>query len=119
MTCRKEGKFRQYLGETLISGHHRVAGHWRDIEVGVLNHPMVQHVWKEHGGVRQNVVMRILPKHQTAPNRQVTVSVNIEKCLRKEGECLNTNSERAGSKIPRIAVLSPKGTITKKEREDP
>ena len=61
--------------------------------------------------------MRITSKQRNPLSRQVTESVNIEEAMIKEGECLNTRSEWAGSKIPGLRVKVPKGTMSKVEHK--
>ena len=45
-TCRKEGLVREYIGELSCSPSQRGQEHMREIEGGVLAHPMVQHFWE-------------------------------------------------------------------------
>ena len=74
-TCRLNGVRRIYIGESSRSGHQRGNEHLKDIEDGNIKHPMVQHFFEEHCGRRQEIVMKIVSKHQTALDRQVAESV--------------------------------------------
>ena len=103
-TCRKEGKRRQYIGESSRSGYQRGKEHGKEVSEGVLTHPMTLHFLEEHNGVQQEVILRILNKFHTALARQVAESVMIEEVAGKPEECLNLKSEWAGSKLPGISV---------------
>ena len=48
--CRKAGKRRVYYGESARSGYQRGKEHSKEIEDGVLAHPLVSHFWEEHSG---------------------------------------------------------------------
>ena len=67
--------------------------------------------------------MRVLSRHMTPLDRQVTESLNILKASKVPEECLNLKSEWGGSKLPDLQVTRPKGTSGKKEgssgREEP
>ena len=76
-SCRKIGKRRIYVGERLRSGYQRGAEHGKEIEDGVLTHPMVLHFWDGHQGRKQEIFMRLTSSHLTPLDRQVTESVNI------------------------------------------
>ena len=54
--------------------------------------------------------MRVVSKHFTALDRQVSESVRINEEMTKDEACLNLKSEWGGSKIPNINVMTPKGT---------
>ena len=49
-TCRKKRSQRIYLGESSRSGNQRVQEHCKDIQDGIITHPMVVHFIEEHGG---------------------------------------------------------------------
>ena len=51
--------------------------HIKEVEEGVLNHPMVQNFWEEHRGWEQEIMMRVLGKHIKALERQVQEIVLI------------------------------------------
>ena len=76
-TCRKGGERRTYYGETSCSPYQRGTEHLREIEEGVLSHPLVLHFWEEHLGKRQPVMMRVTLAHLKPLNREVTESANI------------------------------------------
>ena len=60
-------------------------------------------------------MMRVISKHLLALERQVREFVNIERCAKAEGECLNLKNEWAGSKIPGLNIMRPKGVASSKE----
>ena len=60
LSCRKKGTKRIYIGESSRSAYQRGKEHLKDVREGVLDHPMVQHFWEEHGGKQQEVMMRVL-----------------------------------------------------------
>ena len=80
---------------------------------------MVQHFWKQHRGYRQEVLMRVLSRHQTALKRRARVTVNIERLAKEPQECLNGKSEWAESKVPGPRVQTSKGTVASKDRKRP
>ena len=80
------------------------------MEQGVATHPLVLHFREEHQEETQPILMRILSRHLTALERQVTESLNILKASKTSEECLNLKSEWGGSKLPAIEVSKPKGT---------
>ena len=69
------------------------------------------HFLEEHQGEVQEVLFRILSKHHTPLDRQVQESINIEERMSKVKECLNLKNEWAGSKIPGISIVKPKGVM--------
>merc|ERR1712240_287130 len=81
------------------------------MESGHLKHPLVIHFLEEHQGERQDVLFRILSKHHTPLDRQIQESVNIEERMSQIKECLNMKNEWAGSKIPGITIVKPKGVM--------
>ena len=76
-----------------------------------MAHPMVSHLWEEHNGRRQDVLMRIISTHLTSLERQVQESCNILKAMTKQEEFLNRKSEWGGAKLPGLDVLTPKGVV--------
>ena len=73
---------------------------------------MVQHLWDEHSGQEQEVILRVLSRHIKALDRQVQESVLIEKVSEIGKECLNLKSQWAGSKVPSHRVSSPQGMFS-------
>ena len=65
----------------------------REINEGVLTHPLVAHFWEEHGGRRQDVREMKLSSHLTPQEHQVQESGNIIKAMANQEECLNNKSE--------------------------
>ena len=63
------------------------------MEQGVATHPLVLHFREEHQEETQPILMRILLRHLTALERQVTESLNIIKASSASEECLNLKSE--------------------------
>ena len=108
LTCRHQGRKRQYVGETSRSGYQRGKEHRREVEKEVATHPMTLHFQEEHSGNQQETVFRIISKHYTPLERQVIESVVIEEVAAEKEECLNLKSEWGGSKLPRIAASRPK-----------
>ena len=100
-----------YIGESSRSPYQRGREHLREVKERVLDHPMVQHLWKEHHGVEQEIMMRVLSKHIKALERQVNESVLIEGLAENSKEYLNLKSEWAGSKIPGLKGINPKGLL--------
>ena len=76
--CRKVGQRRVYHGETSCSPYQRGTEHLREVEEGVLSHPLVLHFWEEHMGKRQSIMMGVTSAHLMSLDRQVTESVTIE-----------------------------------------
>ena len=118
LPCRKAGKSRRYNGETGRSPYQRGAEHLREVELGVASHPLVLHFREEHQEERQPILMRVLSRHLTALDRQVTESLNIIRASRVPEECLNLKSEWGGSKLPNLQVTKPKGTSGIKEDKE-
>ena len=98
---------RIYVGESSRSSYQRGKEHLKDVREGVLDHPMVQHFWEEHGGQEQGIMIRVLSRHIKTLEHQVQESVLIEKLSEVEKECLNLKSEWAGSKISGPRVNNP------------
>ena len=92
-TCRKSGVKRTYHGETSRSAYQRGAEHQKEVEEGVLSHPLVLHFWEEHQGRRQPLMMRVISAHLTPLDRQVTESINILASNQNESESLNLKTE--------------------------
>ena len=57
----------------------------------------------------QEILMRVISKHITPLDRQISESLNIAKASTKPEECLNLKSEWGGSKLPSLLVSVPKG----------
>ena len=106
---------RTYIGESSRSSYQRGIEHLKEIREGVLDHPLVQHFWEEHGGVQHKVILQVLSRHIKALERQIEESVLIERTSEIEKECLNLKSEWPGTKIPGLRVNNPKGTEYNKE----
>ena len=81
----------------------------KEIREGVISHPLVLHFWESHSGRRQEVLMRVVSRHLTALDRQITESVNILESGKVPEESLNSKNEWGGAKIPSLPVSSPKG----------
>ena len=81
----------------------------KEIREGVISHPLVLHFWESHSGRRQEVLMRVVSRHLTALDRQITESVNILESGKVPEESLNSKNEWGGAKIPSLLVSSPKG----------
>ena len=107
--CRKNGVRRVYHGESSRSGYQRAQEHQKEVRAGVPTHPLVIHFLEENQGKEQETLFRITTKHQTPLERQIVESVNIEEAAGRPAECLNLKSEWAGSKLPGLQVLAPKG----------
>ena len=118
MSCRTEGKRRIYWGESARSAFQRGREHSRDIGSGLKNHPLVIRFEEEHDGVAQDYLFRIISKHYSPLERQITESVLIEEVASSTEECLNLKSEWEGSKLPALLVTRPKGTSNKGVQEE-
>ena len=81
----------------------------KEIRDSNVAHSLVIHFHEEHEGEEQKILLRVLSLHRSAMERQVAESVWIEEEMGKGGECLNGKNEWAGSKIPKLQVLKPKG----------
>ena len=93
LPCRKAGIPRRYYGETSRSPYQRGKEHLREVQQGVATHPLVLHFREEHQEESQPILMRVLSRHLTALERQVTESLNIIKASKVTEECLNLKSE--------------------------
>ena len=113
LTCRREGRRRRYYGETSRSPHQRGNEHQRDIAQGVATHPLVAHFVEEHNGITQEILMRVISRHMTPLDRQVSESMNILRAAKCPEECLNLKSEWGGSKLPDLQIFNPKGISRK------
>ena len=82
----------------------------------MLPPPLVAHFREEHGGIAQEILMRILSTHLTPLDRQVKESLNIFKASGNPDKCLNMKSEWGGAKLPNLQVSTPKGTASGKHR---
>ena len=91
---RWRGVRRQYLGESSRSRYQMYKEHLRKIESCHVIHCM-----EEHKGEMQEVLFRVISKHQTLLYRQVQESVIIEERAWKPADCLNLKNECGGSKL--------------------
>ena len=62
--------------------------------------------------------MRVMDRHIKALERQIQVSVLIEKGAEVKAECLNLKSEWAGSKIPGLRVNNLRGVLDIRVRDE-
>ena len=76
-------------GESSRSVFQQGKEHWKEIEEGVVAHPLVIQFMEEHGGRRQETMLRVLSGHLTSLSRQTTESANILESGKKLGEALN------------------------------
>ena len=67
----------------------------------------------------QEIMFRIMSRHRSSLERQVKESVTIKGAMVFQEECLKSRSEWAGSKIPGLCVLVPKGTVNRNREEGP
>ena len=75
----------------------------KDVEEGDLGHPLVKHAWEEHEGEQPEVLMRIISKHESTMDRQLTEAVRISKMFGGDWrENLNAKAEWG---IPRTSTL--------------
>ena len=70
--------------------------HLKEVKEGVVSHLIVLHFWETHAGRRQKVLMRVVSRHLTALDRQVTESVNILESGKVPEESLNSKNEWGG-----------------------
>ena len=92
LTCRKAGVKTIYVGELARSSYQHGREHEKEVREGMLNHPLVQHFWEEHGRKEQELMMRVLSRHIKALERQVQDSIMIERMVEVSKECLNLKS---------------------------
>ena len=71
-----------------------------DVKEGMLSHPIVLPFWEEHKGKKQQTLMRVISKHITALDRQVSKSVNIIGAGNIPEDCLNSKNEWGGPRFP-------------------
>ena len=64
----------------------------REVPEGVATYPLVAHFREKHGGVTQEILMRVLSRHLTSLDRQIKEFLNIIKASRNPDECLNLKS---------------------------
>ena len=100
------------------SGSQRAREHRREVEEGIATHPMVIHFQEEHHGQAQETIFRLLSKHRTALERQITESVKIEDAAANPLESLNLKNEWGGSKLPGLLVARHKGTTKGKGQKE-
>ena len=68
-----------------------------------MGHPLVKHAWEEHEGVKPQVIMRIISKHESPMDRQITEAVRISRLFRGDDrENMNAKAEWG---IPRTSTL--------------
>ena len=110
--CRLQGLKFRYVGETSRSAYQRARDHAREIQSGKKTHPLVEHFMEHHQGVTQEVLFRTLASFQTALQRQIWESVEIDSTTNSIGfqACLNHKTEWGSSKdpalVPRRSPLS-------------
>ena len=85
----------------------------KEIQSGKKTHPMVEHFGEFHQGVQQEVLFRTVASFQTALQRQVWESVEIEAKTNSIGfhACLNHKTEWGASKDP--ALVPRKSPLSK------
>ena len=94
----------------------------REIQAGKKTHPMVEHFGEVHQGVQQEVLFRTVATFQTALQRQVWESVEIDSKTKSIGfhACLNHKTEWGSSKdpalVPRRSPLSK--TLPRAQHKD-
>ena len=76
----------------------------KEILAGKKTHPMVDHFREEHSGHLQEVLFRTIGQFQTALERQVWESVEIDYTTASIGlHCLNSKTEWGSSNDPALA----------------
>ena len=81
----------------------------REVQNGIQTYPLVLHFMEEHGGRKQDFLMRVTDNHKKALERQIVESIRIEEGCQNPEENLNLKSEWAASKLPSIQIRIPKG----------
>ena len=105
-TCRQEGRKRWYCGETSRSAAIRGAEHMRDVMEGNLSHPFVKHAWEEHEGEQPEIIMRIISKHESTMDRQLTEAVRISRMFGGDmSENLNAKAEWGILRTSTIGIM--------------
>ena len=64
---------------------------------------MVKHAWEEHEGMKPEVIMRIISKHESPMDRQVTEAVRISRLF--NGDDKENMNAKAEWGIPRTSTL--------------
>ena len=84
----------------------------KEIIAGKKTHPLVDHFREVHNGNRQEILFRTIAQFQTALERQVWESVEIDSTTASIGlHCLNSKTEWGLSKDP---ALVSRGTPQRK-----
>ena len=88
------------MGESSRSAHQRGKEHLREINKGKKRHQLVIHFIKEHDGVNQEILLRVVGHFRTPLERQVWESVEIDATTAQLGptQCLNSRNEWGSSK---------------------
>ena len=122
--CRLEGKTFSYVGESSRSSYQRGREHTQEVEMRRQTHPLVIHSEEQHEGRGVEIIMRVVTQTETALQRQVWESVQIDAMSSKDPKgCLNLKNEWGHSKNPsleakvRTAKVQPPESKGKRGKE--
>ena len=78
----------------------------RDVMEGNLSHPFVKHAWEEHEGEQPEIIMRIISKHESTMDRQLTEAVRISRMFGGDmSENLNAKAEWGILRTSTIGIM--------------
>ena len=93
----------------------------KEVIAGKKTHPLVDHFREVHNGSRQEILFRTIAQFQTALERQVWESVEIDSTTASIGlHCLNSKTEWGLSKDPALVNRGTpqKKTLARAQRQD-
>ncbi len=102
--CEKQGKHREYHGETARNLYNRTKEHHDDLDKRKEKSWMLKHIVKEHEGKVDDVKFnwKVTGKFKTPLGRQISEAYNIDKKSDKEN--LNSKKEYNGQSIKRVRI---------------
>ena len=92
----------EYSGETSRDMFQRSQEHLAGLEAKEEDNALWKHSASVHQGTKQDFQMRLVSKHKTAFDRQISESVNIN--YGKRDLNLNSKSEWMGESLPRLTT---------------
>ena len=106
----------RYIGESGRSGYERGLEHMEGLRKGQEDSHMFKHKLMEHPDEEVNFRMKILKKHKSAFERQVTEAVLIE--MEDNGLLLNSKGGFNRCVLPRLQVVMGDKLVENEEREE-
>ena len=92
----------EYTGESGRSMYQRGSEHLKNLKDRAEDSPLWKHCAGYHEGEVQGFQMKLLQRHKTAFDRQISESVAISNG--KRDQILNSKSEWMGEALPRLAI---------------